>query len=70
MARIMKDNGNTTIRGIGIDEQTAVCIDQNGIGKVYGINDAYFLINQNLGRKFAWLPIRHLESNHASHQSL
>lgn len=49
MARLMKDWAYTTIKGIGLDEQTAVCIDENGIGKVYGFNDAYFLKNTNLG---------------------
>ncbi len=34
MARIMKDFGATTIKGIGIDEKTAVCIDDKGIGTV------------------------------------
>jgi cyanophycinase len=50
MARMMKDNTIiTTAKGIGIDEQTAVCIDGNGIGKVFGINDAYFLKNESSG---------------------
>jgi cyanophycinase len=49
MARLMKDFAYTTVKGIGVDEQTAVCIDQNGIGKVYGSNYAYFLKNTNLG---------------------
>ena len=49
MARIMKDNLISNIKGIGVDEQTAVCIDQNGIGKVFGINDAYFLKNESSG---------------------
>ena len=48
LARMMKDFAYTSIKGIGIDEQTAVCIDQTGVGKVYGINQAYFLQNQNL----------------------
>lgn len=48
MARLMKDSGYTTVKGIGVDEQTAVCIDQNGIGKVYGVNHAYFLKNTSL----------------------
>jgi cyanophycinase len=48
LARMMKDFSYTNIKGIGIDEQTAVCIDQTGIGKVYGINQAYFLQNENL----------------------
>jgi len=49
MARLMKDFAYTTIKGIGVDEQTAVCIDETGIGKVFGINQAYFLQNANLG---------------------
>ena len=50
MARLMKDFGyTTTVKGIGIDEQTAVCIDDAGIGKVYGTNNAYFLKNTELG---------------------
>lgn len=50
MARLMKDFGySTTVKGIGVDEQTAVCIDASGMGKVYGINNAYFLKNTSLG---------------------
>lgn len=49
LARLMKDNAYTTVKGIGVDEQTAVCIDAAGIGKVYGINSAYFMKNENLG---------------------
>ena len=49
LARLMKDNGYTTVKGIGVDEQTAVCIDAAGIGKVYGTNSAYFMKNENLG---------------------
>ena len=49
LARMMKDWNYTTVKGIGIDEQTAVCIDETGLGKVYGINNAYFLQNENLG---------------------
>jgi cyanophycinase len=48
MARMMKDFSYTSIKGIGVDEQTAVCIDATGIGKVYGTNTAYFLQNENL----------------------
>lgn len=48
LARLMKDFAYTTIKGIGVDEQTAVCIDETGIGKVYGTNNAYFLKNENL----------------------
>lgn len=49
MARIMTDLGGTFARGVGVEEQTAVCIDQNGIAKVFGTNKAYFLQNNNLG---------------------
>lgn len=50
MARLMKDFGySTTVKGIGVDEQTALCIDAAGIGKVYGINNVYFLRNTGLG---------------------
>jgi cyanophycinase len=49
MARAMKDWGYTTIKGIGVDEQTALCVDATGNGKVYGTNNAYFLKNGGLG---------------------
>ncbi len=49
MARLMKDFGYTSVKGIGVDEQTAVCIDETGMGKVYGINNAYFLQSTGLG---------------------
>jgi cyanophycinase len=49
MARLMNTMGFANIKGLGIDEQTAVCIDQNGLAKVYGINNAYFLSNSLLG---------------------
>jgi cyanophycinase len=42
MARMNKDLGKNA-RGIASDEQTAVCIDENGIAKVYGNNNAFFL---------------------------
>ncbi|RXK58891.1 cyanophycinase [Lacibacter luteus] len=49
MARLMKDFGYaTTVKGIGVDEETAVCIDAAGIGKVFGLNNAYFLKNTTL----------------------
>jgi cyanophycinase len=42
MARMRTDENKNPF-GIAVDEQTAVCIDQNGIAKVYGINNAFFL---------------------------
>jgi cyanophycinase len=49
LARMMKDWSKTTVRGIGVDEETAVCVDATGTGKVFGINNAYFLQNENSG---------------------
>lgn len=49
LARMMKDWNYIAAKGIGIDEQTAVCIDETGMGKVFGINNAYFLQNENQG---------------------
>jgi len=43
IARLLQDHGMNNIKGIGIDEKTAVCIDEHGIGKVVGKNSAYFL---------------------------
>jgi len=42
MARMNKDLKKNA-RGIASDEQTAVCVDENGIAKVYGNNNAFFL---------------------------
>ena len=43
LARIAKDNG-ILAKGIGVDERTAVCIDELGNATVYGSNQAYFII--------------------------
>ncbi|MBL7845429.1 MAG: cyanophycinase [Cyclobacteriaceae bacterium] len=45
MARMITDS-EIDARGIGVDERTAVCIDQAGNASIYGLNKAYFLINQ------------------------
>ena len=47
LARMSRDQG-IVARGIGVDEKTAVCIEPNGIAKVFGSEYAYFL-NQNGG---------------------
>lgn len=67
LAKMMKDFGNTTAKGIGVDEETAVCIDQNGIGKVYGLNNAYFLQNNTLGAEtcLSGSPLNWVRSNQA-----
>lgn len=39
------------IKAIGVDEQTAMCFDDHGMAKIYGIHSAHFLIgNQNIER--------------------
>lgn len=44
LARLSKDFAVTNPKGIGVEEETAVCIDQNGKAIVYGIGSAYFLL--------------------------
>ncbi len=48
MARMNKDLGKDA-HGIAVDEQTAVCVEGNGIAKVFGINKAFFLQINNMG---------------------
>lgn len=43
LARLSKDFDWQSPKGIGVQEETAVCIDENGLASVYGIGDAYFL---------------------------
>jgi len=42
MARMMTDL-NKPVRAIAVDEETAVCIDNDGKAKVFGVNSGYFL---------------------------
>ncbi len=42
LARLSKDQGVVS-RGIGVDEQTAVCIEPNGTARVFGSGTAFFL---------------------------
>jgi cyanophycinase len=49
LARMQKDFSVALPQGIGVDEQTAVCIDQNGNASVYGVGSAYFLISEETG---------------------
>ncbi len=46
MARVIKDYAVPyySIKGIACDEETAVCIDETGIGKVFGSGYAFFTI--------------------------
>jgi cyanophycinase len=34
VSRLIKDKGDTSIAGIGIDENTALCVDDTGVGRV------------------------------------
>lgn len=43
MSRMLKDFGLNEVFGIGVDERTAVCVDQLGNAQVFGSNKAYFL---------------------------
>ncbi|MCX6247202.1 MAG: T9SS type A sorting domain-containing protein [Bacteroidetes bacterium] len=43
LARMITDSTLSDGKGIACDEKTAVCIDENGIGMVIGVNKAYFL---------------------------
>jgi cyanophycinase len=44
LARIETQNGNQAIRGIGIDEQTAVLLDPHGEASIVGKGTVYFLL--------------------------
>lgn len=43
LARLVKDFNIKRPRGIGVDEKTAVCIDEDGNATVFGSGSAYFL---------------------------
>jgi cyanophycinase len=43
LARIIQDGWTDHVRGIGIDERTALAIDGDGVGTLYGQGAAYFL---------------------------
>lgn len=47
MARLSTDYG-INVKGIGVDEETAACIDEDGHVQVFGINNAYFCRQTNL----------------------
>lgn len=40
----MKTDWKMNARGIGVDEKTSVCIDEKGIARVFGSQEAYFLL--------------------------
>jgi cyanophycinase len=43
LARLLKDFSITNPKGIGVEEETAICIDENGKAIVFGNGTAYFL---------------------------
>ena len=47
MSRIYKDylssNSSLLVRGIGVDEKTVVCIESNGVARVFGKYSAFFI---------------------------
>ncbi len=47
MARMIKDFGIEQAKGIGVDEKTALCIDQDGNAFAYGTNSVYILISES-----------------------
>lgn len=66
LARMMKDFSVGEARGIGVDEQTAVCIDETGNTKVFGKNKAYFISsNVNPEKCEAATPL-HWDANHTA----
>lgn len=44
LARLKKELGIARPKGIGVDEKTAVCLDENGDATMYGSGNAYFLM--------------------------
>lgn len=49
LGRIMEDR-QVAANGIGVDEHTAVCIDEAGMAQVFGSNSAYFLMTNSAKR--------------------
>ncbi|MEH0157726.1 cyanophycinase [Limibacter armeniacum] len=49
MARFFKDFGASGVKGVGVDEATAVLVESNGSAKVYGSGKAYFLKSNGQG---------------------
>ncbi|MBD3421683.1 MAG: cyanophycinase [Chitinivibrionales bacterium] len=37
------EEGFSNVKGIGVDERTAVCVDENGMATVFGSNSAHFI---------------------------
>ncbi|MDR6566946.1 cyanophycinase [Chitinophaga ginsengisegetis] len=63
MSRIIKDQGIFP-RGIAPDEKTAVCIDEAGMAKVFGVSKAYFILTDSLKKPELCDPGQPLQWNH------
>jgi cyanophycinase len=48
MSRMVHEQKIVNARGIGVDEKTAVCVDDKGQASVYGKGSAFFLIAQSI----------------------
>ncbi|NES06050.1 MAG: type 1 glutamine amidotransferase-like domain-containing protein [Okeania sp. SIO2F4] len=48
VARLLRDGMSSTILGIGIDENTSLIVDQNGLAKVMGDKFVYFVLGDHL----------------------
>lgn len=44
LARLVQDGWTTQAKGLGIDEETAVVVDENGNASLFGNGSAYFLL--------------------------
>lgn len=69
MAKVMLSE-KILINGIGSDEETAICLDQNGLGKVLGNGNAYIVkpdvfpeINQDASLLFSPVKVFKLKNN-------
>ncbi len=48
IARQIKDGVSSSVLGIAVSESTSVLIDKNGLVKVMGRGDAYFVLGNHL----------------------
>lgn len=69
LARLQKDFGVVSPKGIGVDEKTALCILANGDMRIYGVNFVHFLQATGSpevcepGRKLSWSNKKAIQVN-------
>ena len=51
VARLLRDGISSTVLGIGVDENTSLIVDQNGLAKVVGDKFVYFVLGDHLPEK-------------------